>query len=870
MINTSELCSKIWAKSKPYHPLERHMVDTGCMAQALLTDSCFAVLLPRLAKAFSVTEEKILQCVGFLYSLHDIGKCHPLFQQQCKDLEIVITLGSQEKLQEGDQSVYRHEALSARAVQELLRADGNHRSVARLWAEVIGLHHQRNYTAPVPIDPHLREFWEELLKDLQIRMRETFQVDQCQMNIDHSKVTAGYLLLGLLVLSDWLASGTEWFKHGQDDKSPKEYVEASRQSAISAVERLGLKKAVHPESKPYFNQIWPNIPREGMRPLQSACESFFKNKPSSGLLIIEAPMGEGKTEAAVYAGMQWIANFGLSGMYVALPTAATSNQMFDRIRDFLNMQGMQKHIKLLHGMAWLLDEDTPEIAMSAEHNNGVEAAWFRSSRKSLLTPWAVGTVDQSMLAALKVRFGALRLLGLTGKVLVIDEVHAYDVYMTVILERLLSWCGALDIPVILLSATLPSSRRRALMDAYTGQKSGHVQKNQPYPLLTYATIGSVSIQQDVKDVYIKRKVALKLMQSGLGNWDAVAQKALFIVEDNGCLCIIVNTVKEAQELYINLKREAPSDVKLMLFHARFIAGERQRIEQECLKAFDKRSMSSCPDCRPQKSILVATQVVEQSLDLDFDYMISAIAPVDLLLQRTGRLHRHTGRVRPESLKEPQLLVLLPEEDNFGSTEKVYDKWILCKTLEVIEQMEYIDIPLDMRPLIETVYDDTEPPLDHPHRQAWDRLCKKRKEHEQEARGFLIPAPKDMKTMKEQYWYEDDEGSNEWFRASTRLGGNTIQVLLLENDELEKLSPNMEALTRTEARRLMQSLVSVPSWWLGGLKNPDGSDPMVKGSGWLKGFSLLGLQGGIYTGFNDSGEQIKLVNDQELGVYYERM
>ena len=216
---------------------------------------------------------------------------------------------------------------------------------------------------------------------------------------------------------------------------------------------------------------------------------------------------------------------------------------------------------------------------------------------------------------------------------------------------------------------------------------------QPYPLITMLIIDGVNIQHNVNDVYMKR-----IKSAGGAVWANGKRwlKALSIVANNGCLCIIVNTVREAQELYLCFSHLEINDVKLMLFHGRFPAGERQRIEQECLRAFDKESMTICTDCRPVKAILVATQVVEQSLDLDFDCMISAIAPIDLLLQRSGRLHRHTGRIRPASLRKPQLLVLLPEEDDFGPTENVYDKWILYRTMEVLDQQKYLDIPDDMR------------------------------------------------------------------------------------------------------------------------------------------------------------------------------
>jgi CRISPR-associated endonuclease/helicase Cas3 len=815
-------------------------------------------------------EEEFLKYSGFLFALHDIGKCHPLFQQKHKNLEIVETLCTMGKLQEGDQSVYRHETVSARVVQEFLRAANNNRQVVRIWSEVVGMHHQRSSTGPTPIDNRIREFWENLQNEIKEKLWKAFECkNPCRFNLGQPAVTVSFLLLGLLVLSDWIASVPEWFVHGHFGESIGEYIKISQHAAKTAVIKLGLTKTPSIGPCPNFNQTWPNIPPENIRPLQAACEAFFEKINSPGLLIIEAPMGEGKTETAIFAGMQWVIKCGFAGIYMALPTAATSNQMYDRMRDFLDIHNVQKNIRLLHGMAWLMDDDSPE-KLPRENDNGFSAEWFRSSRKGLLAPWAVGTVDQAMIAALRVRFNALRLLGLSNKILVIDEVHAYDVYMTVILERLLQWCGFMDIPVILLSATLPSGRCRALMDAYSGHKHGYPEEQSAYPLLTYSTTGGTEIYQSVVDVYIKRKVALKLWRGGLVDWEEVAQKALDLVVNGGCLCIIVNTVRESQELYKKLKEQKKEDVKILLFHSRFTAGDRQRIEQLCLKYFDKRSQTSCPECRPKKAVLVATQVVEQSLDLDFDYMISAIAPIDLLLQRIGRLHRHSGRIRPTAFVEPQLLVLLPEADDFGPTGTIYDPWVLYKTLDIIEKKEYIDIPSDLRGMVESVYNNTEPHKSHPYRHAWEELSRKRREHEREARQYLIPAPSSGSHIREEHWYEDDEGSNEWFRVHTRLGQDTVQVLLLEQDELQGIIDKMKSLTRAEARHCLLNLAALPGWWLKSLEPTGGFSAPIYGEGWLKGFRLLGIQDGRFIGYGKNNDELHLVDDPELGIYLERM
>jgi CRISPR-associated endonuclease/helicase Cas3 len=298
--------------------------------------------------------------------------------------------------------------------------------------------------------------------------------------------TAGLLLSGLVVLSDWIASNPDLF--GLEPLGdPAAYPPRSRQQAAEAVRKLGFEAARPWPTDATFQRLWPEF--TAPRPLQVRCEELIRNGLEPGLVILEAPMGEGKTEAALYLAASWLAKGGHGGAYFALPTAATSNQMYGRVAAFLAMHApaVAAAVRLVHGMAWIIDDLTPERLpemAAAPRDRAAALDWFRPKKRSLLAPFGVGTVDQALLSVLHVRHGFLRLFGLAGKVLIVDEIHAYDPYMAQILTLLLRWCQALAIPVILLSATLPRSRRQTLAAAFAPAATLPPGGESAYPLIT--------------------------------------------------------------------------------------------------------------------------------------------------------------------------------------------------------------------------------------------------------------------------------------------------------------------------------------------------------------------------------------------------
>mgnify|MGYP000966054413 CR=1 FL=1 len=870
-----EIQLRLWAKTDPYHSLVHHMVDVGCMGMTLLNDSAYTAILKRIVDLTGVDEAVLLRQVACLFAVHDLGKCHPLFQQKAPELDIVADLARWGRLQRDDTRTYLHETASGEVVRRWLQTQyGYSRSTSRLWHDILAQHHQRK-GIQITIDSHNEPFWNSLQSELVQLMLTLFKADFTEeWRTDHMDLI-GTLLSGLLILADWLASNREVFQPPSPQNTLEEYLIASLHQTQHTIRALGFEAQQVWSDKSRFSDYWPAIPPEKMRNLQQVADQWCHEGLAPGLLIIEAPMGEGKTETAVYIASHWIRNACATGMYIALPTAATSNQMYERVSSYLEEHSITNSAKLLHGTAWMIDDLVPEQELSTDTDQELARQWFQPLRRGLLAPWAVGTIDQVLMAALKVRFGVLRLLGLSCKVLVIDEVHAYDVYMTTILERLLNWCGLMGIPVILLSATLPSTRLKHLVQAYT---AAEITENEggllPYPLITHVDTGGCLQRRSIERVYAERTVAVQLLEL-LNDWPAVADHAVRIVEEGGCLCIIVNTVREAQILYTEMKKRVSADTWTLLFHSRFRAGDRHSIENKCLRAFDKRSLTGNPrgnSFRPQKAILVATQVIEQSLDLDFDYMISALAPIDLILQRLGRHQRHEGRIRPPGANKEPFTVLVPgQEMDWGPSRWVYAPWILYRSLQVLREYEKIRIPQDVRQLVESVYSENAPEEDHPYIDEWKRMITKQEKDRSQAREYLLPTPNRQRFLSVVLQGQSSDGDNgaKWLRAQTRLGNDQCDLLVLEEADYDKVSAGITKMDKAALRDLMLCMVGVPQWWVIATQPAEGYTAIIPGQGSLSGKYLLGLDSnGFWKGITEKGGAVSINYDVDYGLIRE--
>lgn len=189
-----------------------------------------------------------------------------------------------------------------------------------------------------------------------------------------------------------------------------------------------------------------------------------------------------------------------------------------------------------------------------------------------------------------------------------------------------------------------------------------------------------------------------------------------VVESGGCALVICTTVDEAQQTFCQLRdwfgrlaAGGTAPPKLGLLHARYPAWQREEITGRVMGWYGKNRDGE----RPTSAVLVATAIVEQSLDLDFDLVVSDLAPVSLLLQRSGRCWRHEnlGTIgRPSWSPSPRLTVLVPPGGPgsprvFGSWAAVYDRSLLANTYRLLAGRDEIAVPGDVQELVDAVYDD---------------------------------------------------------------------------------------------------------------------------------------------------------------------
>ena len=367
----------------------------------------------------------------------------------------------------------------------------------------------------------------------------------------------------------------------------------------------------------------------------------------------------------------------------------------------------------------------------------------------------------------------------------IDELHAYDAYMSRIIQSLLQWCKALRIPVILLSATLQDSQRLAYLSCYMNK--GEIPQLSPaYPLITQVdTKGKLS--QTSANATMVTVYGFQAMRFG-EDCSAIVRHALDRIRKGGCYCILVNTVRRAQEIYRVLMEMRDGDTETLLFHARFPIDTREQLERTCLHLFGKGSDSR----RPKKSILVATQVVEQSLDIDFDGMLSELAPVDLLLQRAGRVHRHRERRRPAGFEEPIIEIILPGEDadisldkRYGSIGYVYAPFLLNNTEHMVENGLQVRVPDDVRSVIAAAYEN----ITAENKAAWQEQAFGRQLMEVNAESVAFPEPMEdvffaQQNRSEFLDLEVDDGLEPAMRATTRLGDPTFRIAFVSSEMLE--------------------------------------------------------------------------------------
>ena len=747
----------LWAKTDGsnnplcYSPVWVHGLDAGEVARCIWKD-----WLPEATRnafidwcgSYAVVEKVVV----WLSLIHDIGKATPAFQSKAISL-------AEADCEEGLNVPLRHLKSTSHASlgQVILEKwlDGRGWRYPNTYAVVVGGHHgcppDRSELDNIVHDAKPAEMiggpeWRAVQKEL-LDSAWSYSGMDCHEELLSEMPLPPQLqveLTGIVIMADWIASNSDLFPLSSSISGPEEC--ATR--AHEAWEYLALPPAWHPaqeftEPNETFHDRFPSIPAAAsLTPTQLVTIEAARNATKPVMIILEAPMGSGKTEAALLASEILARKFGEGGVDYLLPTMATSNAMFTRVNDWIQRlpdergDDQRQSIRLAHSKAelnesyaklctWGASTMGDEVSGNAGLRESVLAhQWFGGSKRALLSSFVVGTVDQLLMAVLKVRHYQLRHLGLAGRVVIVDEVHAYDAYMSRFLDRALEWLSVYGVPVILLSATLPPSRRAELIQAYHGKppKSRRPGANLSLPhydeeSTSYPLVSVTARGLDTSVKYLPCAVTSRstnvLIEYLPDDDDALMSLLSQVMTAGGCVCILRDTVKRAQETYEMLKRVSGEDV--MLVHSRFIAPDRMENDKKLLLL-----LGSDASKRPRRLIVVGTQVIEQSLDIDFDLMVSDIAPIDLLLQRMGRLHRHhrgdNESNRPEPLRQARLFLTgvadwsadIPMFSK-GIT-NVYDRALLLRTVLALRQHDEdrqveIQLPGDIAPLVRKVYEN---------------------------------------------------------------------------------------------------------------------------------------------------------------------
>lgn len=650
-----------------------------------------------------------------------------------------------------------------------------------------------------------------------------------------------FWLNGLINLADWIGSNEAYFKPlTPEQNSPHMSLEDYWQSvalpqAKEAVKETGLSPSKVNQSATLQSIFGIKEPR----PMQQAIDELDIPK-SPALIIIEDATGSGKTEAAIALAHKMMAKGKAGGLYFALPTMATANAMYKRMAEIFHKLYTPQEppsLALAHGKRELSLKKFKQLNLSSradkagamtgekELETGEEDSvyksctdWIRDDRrKTFFAEIGVGTIDQALMAVLPRKFQALRLWGLSNRLLIVDEAHAYDAYMSAELQTLLEFHASQGGSAILLTATLTAKQREDLQTAFEkglGLKQGHpslaaddpAPANKPYPLIS---ITGTKQREDIRNIDPADHTVRTIQIQRLAKED----KAIELIANNAANGAAIAWVRNAVDDAISaVEQLRAKGIAADLFHARFAMGDRLEREEKAVSLFGKATEQAERAGR----VLVSTQVIEQSLDLDFDIMISDLAPVDLLIQRAGRLWRHMDE-RPQEtrpVKEPTLYILSPDPKDVKdkdwlkplNTKGIWtykNHALLWRTANKFFEKGAIHAPADLRPLLEYVYNDN--PEDMP-------ACLQEFDIEGQGEDYGDKTIADNNLLKRgngystqgNLWHKDD-------RTPTRLGEpqRTIRLARIKADG--SLTPYYQVEDQQDAWALSE--VTVRESWL---------------------------------------------------------
>jgi CRISPR-associated endonuclease/helicase Cas3 len=786
-----------WAKTtqdgQPGISVRDHGINVGCVAEALreaLPPAVGALLPPG-----GIT----------LAALHDVGKISAGFLCKCPAWLVGSGLAEAARNEFWQGAEADHSLVSQFCLQDALKL-----RKSELWAVAAGAHHGRIHgrrIAGIRLPPVARAKLEEAARQRTIAELEAI-FGPLPAQSPMGDCSDLWLLAGLVAVADWIGSNENFFPCGQG--VPLNEARQRAGKSLSDINWCGGK--MRPETP--FGEMF-GIP-SGPNALQSA---LLACAVQPGLFIVEGPMGCGKTEAALAAAHRLATNSHNRGLYFGLPTQITSSRIHRRVSRFLTKTlADPANLRLAHAASWLDEKQAVEIrpAMPGDADSATQAAdarsWFASSRHALLARYGVGTVDQALQAVVAVKHFFVRRFGLAGKVVILDEVHSYDVYTGALIGELVRELLALRCSVIVLSATLTRSRRRQILAKAGGSETVSASElnpaSDPYPLITISAAGQASRSVPVSWADQKQ---VQVSARAFSEPEIIGQ-CLKRAEAGQRVLYLRNTVGEAQASYRAFANAARAGtIDLGLLHSRFPFFRREQLEEVWLGRLGKDGLEDGAGC-----ILVATQVVEQSVDIDLDFIVSDLAPTDMLLQRMGRLWRHS-RARRRAAK-PDFWINVPHfggndsarqlKSALGKSARVYAPYVLLRTAEVFALRGSLSLPAQIREVLEETYAEREAGREPDGwQQLREELEKEKRQLEDEAQAAARVLGRPSQTDREEV-------------LTRRAGAPTRPVVLLRSCDamggrLTGLDGTTVAVpagrwTHATARALHRNLVRAPA------------------------------------------------------------
>lgn len=746
------------------HPLVCHLIDTAAVAGQLY-DVLLGPTVRGELEAGLGPFGRPRSVVAVLCGLHDLGKLSPAFQALRHDIAIerlpedpkvarALNGAHQRHRATRERTDLPHGVATAAHMTQRFREAGVTGETADEIASVVGGHHGV-FPRGAEIGAAQRKTadlggrkWsaarDELMETVAGLWGCTFELTGCaEVALPHP---AGVGLAGLTTISDWIASDSDWFGPQPHVGDLAEY----RTRAVQTAEKVADQLRWFPW-RPGHTRWSGLFPEQTPNALQRAVADVVADRDRPGILAIEAPTGEGKSRAGLQAAATLVSQLGLSGVYVGMPTKATSRQMRTEIDTMLERQGTPLRANVVYsgaaaeknasspvlsddtvGVDVPSDDDDDAVGEPSEPAGGVEAREWFTKKRGLAAPIGVGTIDQALQAVIRSRHNFLRLACLSSKVLIVDEVHSYETYTSSLLDRLLWWCGRLGITVIAMSATLAATRREELLGAWqagrTNPTSEPVEPAVANPGGWQLTWLDETGRTPTREFEVSEQNPLVLRwvhecpqtpntdSQDLGMWLREH------IGHDGCAAVIHNTVQRAKNTYVQLAREIaswPNPPELFFLTGQLDGRDRARREQELQARFG-------PHGQDRRGIVVGTQVLEQSLDLDFDIMVTDPCPVDLLVQRAGRLHRHQRSDRPVS--ERLLAMVDPRPSRDAKTKRarkyrfpkndVYRQYLSISTMEALQDNERWYMPMAVPKLVHSVYVEEVQPTDPAQLEQW--------------------------------------------------------------------------------------------------------------------------------------------------------